>query len=195
MQWEELFQKVRDCNSCSLRSTCTQTVFGVGSSSAPILLIGEAPGQAEDESGVPFVGRAGQELQAEIADAGFTNPEDFFVTNIVKCRPPKNRDPSATEIESCKPWFDAQVNYIAPTAILCVGRIAANTLLNTSHSMKELRTLSYEAKFKDIPVVSIYHTSYVLRGNKWARDANVRDLRKLKKKVAELNTKAYARLF
>jgi DNA polymerase len=158
--WQELKQQVADCALCGLEKTRTQTVFGVGNRQADLLIIGEAPGANEDKQGEPFVGRAGMLLNAMLHAIGLDR-KDIYIANILKCRPPKNRDPLPREVELCTPYLQKQLALINPKLIVTVGRIAAHFLLNTKESMGKLRgkTFAYEG----IPVVATYHPAYLLR--------------------------------
>ena len=177
--------QVRQCKKCNISSLCKSPVPGVGTVGAKLCIVGEAPGVDEDFLGIPFVGRAGQELQTELWDAGFRDPEEFFVTNIVKCRPPNNRDPRPQEIANCNPWLDLQLESVDPKAILCVGRVAANTLLKTKLTMGQLRT--YGGSYLSIPVFTIYHPSWILRDNQQHRGRSIEDLRKVRAFLEETN--------
>ncbi len=128
--WGELADTVRECRLCGLCETRTQTVFGVGDRGARLMVVGEAPGAEEDRQGEPFVGRAGILLNAMLRAAGFERRE-VFIANVLKCRPPQNRDPSDEEAERCLPYLRRQIELVSPSAILCVGRIAAQRLLGT----------------------------------------------------------------
>lgn len=158
--WDELKAEVAGCKKCSLCSTRTQTVFGVGNTNADWLLIGEAPGQHEDEQGFPFVGKAGLLLTEMLRSIGLKR-DDVFITNILKCRPPNNRDPHADEIANCKSYLQKQHALIQPKIILAVGRIAAQSLLNTDAPLIKLRGKVHN--IDNTPVVVVYHPAYLLR--------------------------------
>lgn len=158
--WEQLRADVRLCQLCSLCTTRTQTVFGEGNLNAKWLFIGEAPGQNEDEQGKPFVGEAGQ-LLTEMLRAMQLTREDIFITNILKCRPPQNRDPHADEIKQCRGYLRRQIALIQPKIIIAVGRIAAQTLLETNEAIGKLRGNVY--RVENIPLIAIYHPAYLLR--------------------------------
>lgn len=160
MNWEELAAAVRDCTACRLRAGCTQTVFGTGDHNAEWMVIGEGPGADEDRQGEPFVGRAGQLLNAMLAAIGLKR-EAVYIANIVKCRPPGNRDPAPDEAAMCRPFLDRQITLIRPKLILAMGRIAAQNLLNTSTPVGRLRGRVHEVA--GIPVVVTYHPAYLLR--------------------------------
>ena len=131
LNWDTLQKKVAQCTACSLHQTRTQTVFsGVGDPHAKLMIIGEAPGFYEDQQGEPFVGRAGQLLTAMIKTIGF-NRSDVYIANILKCRPPNNRDPQPEEVKLCTSFLDQQIAFIQPRLLLAVGRIASHYLLNT----------------------------------------------------------------
>src|SRR5688572_16653337 len=158
--WEELAATVRDCRLCGLCETRTQTVFGVGNRSARLMVIGEAPGAEEDRQGEPFVGRAGMLLNAMLRAAGFERGE-VMIVNLLKCRPPHNRDPSDEEVGRCLPYLKRQIELVAPAAILCVGRISAQRLLGTDQPIGRLRGRVHD--LDGVPVVATYHPAYLLR--------------------------------
>ncbi len=158
--WETLAATVRDCRLCGLCETRTQTVFGVGDRSARLMVIGEAPGAEEDRQGEPFVGRAGLLLNAMLRAAGFERSE-VFIANVLKCRPPNNRDPSDEEAERCLPYLRRQIELVDPRVILCVGRIAAQRLLDTDTPIGKLRGRVHRLDGR--PVVVTYHPAYLLR--------------------------------
>jgi DNA polymerase len=162
MDWPLLRESVHGCNRCELRAGCTQTVFGVGNTEASLLVIGEAPGADEDRQGEPFVGRAGQLLNAMLLAMGFKR-EAVFIANIVKCRPPNNRDPKPEEALSCQPYLQRQIDLIQPDAILAVGRIAAQNLLKTEITVGKLRGRVHPFGERRIPLVVTYHPAYLLR--------------------------------
>jgi uracil-DNA glycosylase family 4 len=145
-----------------LSRTRTQTVFGVGDRQARWLVIGEAPGAEEDKRGEPFVGRAGQLLNAMLAAIGLAR-ESVYIANILKCRPPQNRDPKADEVLACRDYLDRQVDLIQPTLILAVGRIAAQNLLEVDTPIGRMRGQLHHYGQRSIPVVVTYHPAYLLR--------------------------------
>ncbi len=158
--WSALQTEVANCTKCKLCATRIQTVFGTGNKEADWLLIGEAPGQHEDEQGKPFVGNAGLLLTEMIRALGLTR-EAVFITNIIKCRPPTNRDPHVDEVASCNGYLQQQISMIKPKIILAIGRIAAQTLLNTDAPLARLRGKAH--RVNNIPVVVVYHPAYLLR--------------------------------
>ena len=160
--WSELQAKVRACTLCGLHRGRTQTVFGVGRRDARLFVIGEAPGADEDRQGEPFVGRAGQLLNAMLRSIGLPRAE-VFIANILKCRPPNNRDPEPTESASCTPYLTQQIDLVQPRVLLAVGRIAAQWLLQTDAPIGRIRgrVMSYGAR--NTPLVVTYHPAYLLR--------------------------------
>lgn len=159
-EWALLESEVRDCTRCGLCAGRNQTVFGVGDRQAALMVIGEAPGAEEDRRGEPFVGPAGQLLNAMLKAIGHER-EAVFIANVIKCRPPNNRDPSPAEVAACLPYLQRQLALVAPRAILCVGRVAAQSLLGTDEPVGRLRGRRHE--FGGRPLVVTYHPSYLLR--------------------------------
>ncbi|MEE3236352.1 MAG: uracil-DNA glycosylase [Pseudomonadota bacterium] len=160
--WESLRDKVSSCKRCNLHRTRTQTVFGVGNSAADWMIVGEAPGQEEDRRGEPFVGRAGKLLDEMLRSLGLDR-EIVFIANILKCRPPNNRDPLVEEAASCRNYLERQVDLVKPKVILAVGRIAAQHLLGTDATVGRMRGRLHELADRQIPVVVTYHPAYLLR--------------------------------
>ena len=158
--WRQLERAVAQCTQCELHATRTQTVFGTGDPDADLLIIGEAPGRDEDLQGEPFVGRAGQLLNAMLAAIGYQRKQ-VYIANILKCRPPNNRDPREEEAAACNGWLQQQIELIQPHVILALGRIAAHKLLNTDQSLGALRTRQH--KYTGIPLIVTYHPAYLLR--------------------------------
>jgi len=162
MGWDQLRLTVSSCTQCSLRGTRTQTVFGSGSRTARWLFIGEAPGADEDRQGEPFVGRAGQLLTNMIRALGYRR-EEVYIANILKCRPPGNRDPAPEESLSCRPYLCRQIALLSPEIIVTLGRVAAQNLLQTDVPISRLRGERHEYENSGIPVVATYHPAYLLR--------------------------------
>lgn len=160
MNWDELRATVSACTLCPLHESRTQAVFGVGNPAADWLIVGEAPGAEEDRRGEPFVGRAGKLLNEMLRAAG-QEREQVFIANILKCRPPNNRDPQAAEAASCRPYLERQIELLQPKIILAVGRIAAQQLLHTDTPVGRLRGRLH--RLGDIPLVVTYHPAYLLR--------------------------------
>jgi DNA polymerase len=162
LDWRELQRSVKSCAACELRAGCTQSVFGVGNPEAELLVIGEAPGADEDRQGEPFVGRAGQLLNKMLLAMGYER-EAVFIANIVKCRPPNNRDPKPQEALSCEPYLLRQIELIKPKVILSVGRISAQNLLKTDIAVGKLRGRIHRFGGEAVPLVVTYHPAYLLR--------------------------------
>lgn len=160
--WSILRAQVRDCTRCALHTTRTQTVFGVGNEQADWLIIGEAPGAEEDRLGEPFVGRAGKLLDNMLFAIGL-NRQKAYIANVIKCRPPQNRDPLPDEVASCADYLRRQIQLIKPKLILAVGRVAAHDLLKTDDSLSNLRGKIHTYPGGDIPVIVTYHPAYLLR--------------------------------
>ncbi|WP_081616611.1 MULTISPECIES: uracil-DNA glycosylase [unclassified Thioalkalivibrio] len=160
--WPELEARVRDCTACAeLASQRTQTVFGVGDRRARWLFVGEAPGAEEDRRGEPFVGRAGQLLDNMLAALGLDRRQDVFIANVLKCRPPNNRDPSPEESRACRGFLDRQIALVQPEVIVALGRIAAQHLLETDQPLGRLRGGPH--RYREVPLVVTYHPAYLLR--------------------------------
>jgi len=157
---EGLARRVAQCERCELHKTRTQTVFGVGNPEAELMVIGEAPGVEEDRQGEPFVGPAGQQLNAMLRAIGLQR-EQVFIANILKCHPPGNRDPHAEEALQCEPYLRRQIELLKPKVILCVGRVAAQNLLKSDDALGRMRGKALF--FDQIPVVVTYHPAYLLR--------------------------------
>ena len=155
-----LAKTVSDCTRCALHESRKQTVFGVGNPHAKLMFIGEAPGADEDAKGEPFVGRAGQLLNKIIAAMGMKR-EDVYIGNILKCRPPQNRDPQPSEVQCCEEYLRAQIALIRPKYICALGRIAAHWLLKTEAPLGAMRTGQYT--YEGIPVIVTYHPAALLR--------------------------------
>ena len=158
--WDPLEEKVRGCSACPLHQNRTQTVFGVGNRQAAWMVIGEAPGEQEDLQGEPFVGRAGLLLNEMLRAIGLAR-EQVYIANVLKCRPPRNRDPQAHEAEACEAYLKNQLALVRPRIILAVGRIAAQDLLKTATPIGKLRGVVH--RYENIPLVVTYHPAYLLR--------------------------------
>jgi uracil-DNA glycosylase len=163
---EELNNAINTCLKCGLGKTRIKFVFGVGNPKADVVVVGEAPGADEDEQGEPFVGRAGQLLN-KILEAVQFKREEVFICNILKCRPPNNRDPQTEEIDCCEPYLWKQLEIIKPKMILCVGRIAGQSLLKTNASLTLLRGKVHD--YRGIPLMVTYHPAALLRNPNWKR--------------------------
>jgi DNA polymerase len=161
-EWGRLAAEVRACTRCPLHRGRTQTVFGVGKRDADLLVIGEAPGADEDRQGEPFVGRAGQLLNAMLRAIGLPRGE-VYIANILKCRPPNNRDPQPAEAAACTPYLARQIALLKPRAILAVGRIAAQWLLQSDAPIGRLRGQVFHYGDSGTPLIVTYHPAYLLR--------------------------------
>ena len=160
MDWPELRDCVANCTRCELSGTRTNTVFGVGNVEADWLIIGEAPGAEEDRRGEPFVGRAGQLLDQMLIAIGQSR-DTVFIANILKCRPPNNRDPKPAEAAACRAYLERQIELIQPKIVLAVGKIAAQNLLGTDDPVGRMRGRAHD--LGGIPLVVTYHPAYLLR--------------------------------
>jgi DNA polymerase len=160
--WDELAAQVRACTRCGLHAGRTQTVFGVGRRDAELFVIGEAPGADEDRQGEPFVGRAGQLLNAMLRAIGLPRSE-VYIANILKCRPPSNRDPEPSESAACTPYLSRQIELVQPRVLLAVGRISAQWLLQTDTPIGRLRGRVLRYGERNTPLVVTYHPAYLLR--------------------------------
>jgi len=160
-EWIPLKQAVSGCTKCGLHKTRTQTVFGVGDENADWMLIGEAPGAEEDRLGDPFVGQAGRLLDNMLAAIGLSRRENVYIANVLKCRPPGNRNPAPDEVEKCTPHLLKQIELIKPKLILAMGRFAAQTLLDTDASVASLRGRLH--RYAGVPLIVTYHPAYLLR--------------------------------
>jgi len=161
MDWPVLKAAVKGCTACPLRAGCTQTVFGVGDENADWLLVGEAPGAEEDRLGEPFVGQAGRLLDNMLAALSLRRGANVYIANVLKCRPPGNRNPEAAEVAACSPYLRRQIQLIRPKLIVAMGRFAAQTLLNTEATIGSLRGQVHA--YQGVPLVVTYHPAYLLR--------------------------------
>ena len=160
------FQSVQDCQKCELARSRKHLVFGDGNSQANLMLVGEAPGREEDLKGEPFVGKAGQLLDKILAAIGFGRDE-VYIANILKCRPPQNRDPLPEEVAACLPHLVGQIEIIKPRILIALGRISAQVLLDTSEPMNRIRGTLHTTR--GIPLIATYHPAALLRNPKWKR--------------------------
>jgi len=162
-QWEALREEVLRCTRCNLHAGRTQGVFGVGNPQAEWMVIGEAPGAEEDRRGEPFVGRAGQLLDAMLRAIGLSRAQNVYIANVLKSRPPNNRDPRPEEVGACLPYLRRQIELVRPRLLLAVGRIAAQNLLGTEESLSRLRGRVHRFGELNTPLVVTYHPAYLLR--------------------------------
>jgi len=161
MDWQTLKQSVAGCVACPLAKTRTQTVFGVGEPNSDWLFVGEAPGAEEDARGEPFVGQAGKLLDNMLTAIGLKRGRNVCIANVVKCRPPDNRDPETGEMEACAPYLARQIELIRPKLIVALGRVAAQQLLATGNTVASLRGQLHQ--HQGIPLIVTYHPAYLLR--------------------------------
>ncbi|RPI05047.1 MAG: uracil-DNA glycosylase [Ignavibacteriae bacterium] len=183
---EELNNAIHTCMKCGLGKTRIKFVFGVGNPKAEVVVVGEAPGADEDEKGEPFVGRAGQLLN-KILEAVQFKREDVFICNILKCRPPNNRDPQTDEIDCCEPYLWKQLEILKPKMILCAGRIAGQSLLKTNASLTLLRGKVHD--YRGIPLMVTYHPAALLRNPNWKRPC-WEDMQQFRKLYDEMKNSA-----
>ncbi|VAW79948.1 Uracil-DNA glycosylase, family 4 [hydrothermal vent metagenome] len=163
--WPELQTAVQNCTVCDLSESRTRTVFGAGHPQARLMVIGAAPGDDEDRQGQPFMGKAGQLLTEMLAAIGFKR-DQVFISNILKCRPLANREPSAVELACCAPFLARQISLVQPQVILAIGTVAAHSLLQSSENISRLRGVQHSCPGSDIPVYVSYHPSHLLRAPK-----------------------------
>ncbi|MDR2719121.1 MAG: uracil-DNA glycosylase [Treponema sp.] len=170
---EKVAAAVRSCTACKLAATRKNAVPGEGVLNPLVMVIGEGPGADEDATGRPFVGRAGQLLDKMLAAIGLSRESNCFIANVIKCRPPANRDPQPDETAACASFLERQIQIIKPRCILCAGRIAAHTLLNTTEPIGRLRGkfIDFQAGDITIPFLATYHPSALLRNEDLKRPA------------------------
>ena len=184
MTWEELESTCLQCRKCGLCEKRTNVVFGVGNRSADVMFIGEGPGENEDLQGEPFVGRAGQLLDKMLAAVHLDRHTNIYIANIVKCRPPKNRDPEPDEQDACLPWLRSQVALVRPKIIVCLGRVAAMKLLKPDIKITKEHGEFYERN--GVLMMATLHPAALLR-NPNNKPAAFEDFLKLRKKLDELH--------
>jgi DNA polymerase len=175
---ERLAREAAPCLKCTLGETRTNFVFGVGAPHATLMFVGEAPGADEDAKGEPFVGRAGRLLDRIIESIGFTR-EEVYIANILKCRPPDNRDPLPREVDACEPYLHRQIALIRPAVLCALGRVAAQTLLRTNTSLTKMRGKVH--RYQGVPLVVTYHPAALLRNPNWKRPTwdDMQELRRI----------------
>ena len=161
--------EIKNCLKCDLGKTRKNFVFGVGDFNASLLLVGEAPGEQEDLSGEPFVGRAGKLLDKMLTAINRSRENDVFICNVLKCRPPDNRDPSKEEISKCEPYLVNQIDLIQPKLIVALGRVAGKTLLGVDKSLKDMRNTIHS--YHGTNLIVTYHPAALLRNSNWKPDA------------------------
>lgn len=161
LDWDTLEARVSGCEQCRLCEKRTNTVFGVGDLEADWMLIGEAPGENEDKLGEPFVGQAGKLLDSMLRALSLARGDNVYIANVVKCRPPGNRNPEPDEVARCEPYLRRQVALLKPKLIVALGRVAAQNLLKTDASISSLRGRIH--RYEEVPVIVTYHPAYLLR--------------------------------
>jgi len=176
------YQEIKDCQKCALSKSRKNFVFGYGNPQARVMFIGEAPGREEDEQGLPFVGPAGKLLDKMLLSIGITR-EEVFIANVLKCRPPYNRDPLPEEVVQCEPYLKKQIEMIRPKILVALGRIAAQSLLRNTETLSNLR--SGEHLYEGKPLLVTYHPAALLRNPRW-KAQSWEDLKKLKRLLASL---------
>ena len=175
---DDFYYLINSCQKCQLGNSRKNFVFGVGDKNADLLLVGEAPGEKEDLEGIPFVGRAGKLLDKILSAISLSRDKGVYICNVLKCRPPDNRDPLLSEIEQCEPYLKEQINLIKPKLIVALGRVAAKTLLKNDLALKDMRSIKYD--YYGTPLIATYHPAALLRNQnlkpaawedfKWIRD-------------------------
>lgn len=162
-------QQINRCHKCELGNSRTNFVFGVGDPNASLVLVGEAPGEQEDLKGEPFVGRAGKLLDKILAAINRNRKKDVYICNVLKCRPPNNRDPLTSEVIECEPYLIHQINLIRPKLIVALGRVAGKTLLDVDNSLKSMRGQLHD--YHGTPLIVTYHPAALLRNPNWKPEA------------------------
>lgn len=179
---EDIRTELGECQRCRLHQTRKSLVFGQGAANADLMIIGEAPGHDEDLQGEPFVGKAGQLLTKMLKAMGLER-DDVYITNILKCRPPQNRNPSSDEVQECEPFLKKQIDVIGPRIVLAMGNFAVKTLLQTTEGITRLR--GNFKSYHGIPVMPTFHPAYLLR-NETAKRPAWNDLQQVMKRMDEL---------
>lgn len=189
MNWDELRAECMQCRRCALAETRTNVVFGDGVRTAKVMFVGEGPGENEDLTGLPFVGRGGQLLTDMLSLIDLDRSKNFYIANIVKCRPPQNRDPSHSEEEACIGWLRGQIKLVSPKIIICLGRIAASVLIDPDFKITREHGKFYE---KDgIVYTAIYHPAALLRDPR-RRPETFEDLKAIQAEIMRLCPETYA---
>ena len=186
--WEDLELRCKNCHKCALADTRTNVVFGAGIKTAEVMFIGEGPGEHEDLQGEPFVGRGGQLLDDMLSLIGLSRQSNFYIANIVKCRPPQNRDPLNTEQDACIPYLMEQIALVQPKIIICLGRVAAQRLIKEDFKITQEHGQWFH--FGSALITAIYHPAALLRDPSKKPDTFV-DLRNIRAKIREICTHTY----
>ena len=186
--WMELEERVKNCKECKLCETRTNTVFGQGNRDSGVVLIGEGPGEDEDLQGLAFVGKAGQ-LLTQILEAGKISRDDVFIMNIVKCRPPENRTPTAEEMAKCSQHLEAQLALLRPMIVVCLGNTPMKWLLQTTEGISKIRGKWFD--WRGAKLMPMFHPSYLLRNQSRAKgspkDQTWMDVQALKKQIEDMD--------
>lgn len=180
--WERLYSECSKCTACRLFETRTNCVFGAGSTSADLLFIGEAPGDNEDKTGTPFVGRAGKLLNEYLDSVGIER-DSVYIANILKCRPPKNRDPLPSEEDACIIFLNRQIDLLKPRLIVCLGRVSAKRLISKSFKITTEHGAWFD--FNGIPITAVYHPALLLRDPR-KKDDMMADMQMISARLKEL---------
>ncbi len=178
---QAFYEEIKDCQACDLHKTRKNFVFGYGNAQARVMFVGEAPGREEDEQGLPFVGLAGKLLDKMLASIGLSR-EQVYIANVLKCRPPGNRNPSPEEIAKCEPYLIKQISMIKPELIVALGLFAARSLLKVQQPLSAIRKAEHQ--YQNIPVIVTYHPAALLR-NPILKKEVWQDLKKIKKFLEE----------
>ena len=177
-----LKERALSCAACALSTSRNKVVFGEGASSPVVLVVGEGPGAEEDSQGLPFVGASGKLLDKMLSSIGLSRDKNCYIANVVKCRPPNNREPAPDERAACMPFLREQIRLLSPKAILCAGRTAAQALLGTAEGINRLRGGTHE--YEGIPLIATFHPSALLRDDTLKRPA-WEDLKRLRAVIAD----------
>ena len=180
--WEKLYSECSSCTSCELSKTRTNCVFGAGSKNADLLFVGEAPGENEDKSGTPFVGRAGKLLDEYLCAVGIDR-ESVYIANILKCRPPKNRDPLPAEEDTCIGFLERQISLLKPKLIVCLGRISAKRLISKDFKISQEHGVWFD--LNGTPITAVYHPALLLRDPRKKADMML-DMQEIRKRLDEI---------
>ena len=188
MTWEELQSACETCTKCALHETRTNVVFGCGNKNAEVLFVGEGPGKNEDLQGKPFVGRAGKLLDDMLKIIGLNRTENIYIANIVKCRPPKNRDPLGVEQEACMDWLRAQFRLMKPKIVVCLGRISAMALIRDDFKITREHGKWFERD--GVIFMALYHPAALLRDQRKLPET-FEDLKELERRIREVCAHTY----
>lgn len=186
--WKILENDCRSCSRCALADTRTQVVFGTGNPQAQVLVVGEAPGEKEDLSGEPFVGRGGKLLDELLNVIDLSRHSNIYIANMVKCRPPQNRDPLQVERRACSTFLQRQIQLMAPKIIVCMGRVAATSLIDKNFKITQEHGLFFEVEGSER--MALFHPAAILR-NPHYKPATFLDLKALQEKIREIAPETY----